>query len=90
MIAYGLNEYMEHNIGETIKTFLEKETGHTIADARTNLIETGVVDSFSMIKLIAYIEERFNVAIDMEELSPENFYSLESMAAFLEKRTLKE
>ena len=85
MIAYALNKHMEHNREQTIRTFLEKETGHTIADARTNLIETGAVDSFSMIKLIAYIEERFNVAIDMEELSPENFYSLESMAAFVKR-----
>lgn len=76
---------MENNIEQTIKNFLEKETGHTIADSSTNLIETGVVDSFSMIKVIGFIEEHLGVAINMEELSPENFYSLESITAFVRK-----
>lgn len=76
---------MENNIEQTIKNFLEKETGHTIANSRANLIETGVVDSFSMIKLIGFIEEHLGVAINMEELSPENFYSLESITAFVRK-----
>ena len=85
MIVCVSNKHMERNTQQIIESFLEKETGHAIADARANLIETGAVDSFSMIKLIAFIEERFNVAIDMEELSPENFYSLESMAAFIKR-----
>lgn len=76
---------MENNIEQTIKTFLEKETGHTITDSHTNFIETGVVDSFSMIKLIGFIEEHFGMVINMEELSPENFYSLESITAFVQK-----
>lgn len=76
---------MKNSIEQTIKNFLEKETGHTIADSRTNLIETGAVDSFSMIKLIGFIEEEFGVKINMEELLPENFYSLESIAVFVQK-----
>lgn len=80
---------MEDNIEKTIKTFLEKETGHAIANNRMNLIETGVVDSFSMIKLIGFIEEHFSIPINMEELSPDNFYSLESIVAFVRKSDSK-
>ena len=72
-------------MNETIKTFLEKETGRVIEDADKNLIETGILDSFSMFRLISFLEATFGIKIPMEELSPENFNSLEHVAAFVKK-----
>ncbi len=66
-----------------IKEFLEKETQKSINDESVDLIASGVLDSFSMMKLISYIQTDLGVAIDMEKLTPENFNSIEKIAAFI-------
>ncbi len=67
-----------------IKTFLEKETQHQIESDGTNLIEKGVLDSFSMIKLINFVETELGVKVDMEEITPGNFNSVETIARKIE------
>jgi len=59
-----------------IKDFLEQETQRNIEDEKENLIEKGILDSFSMIKLIGFIENELKVVVKMEELTPENFNSV--------------
>ena len=74
---------------EKIKLFLEKETGHAISDDGLNLIEAGIVDSFSMMRLIGFLEQEFGVALNLEELSPENFNSIAGIAEFIRKSPKK-
>lgn len=73
-----------------IKDFLEKETQHKIESGDTNLIEKGVLDSFSMIKLINFIETELSVKVDMEEITPENFNSVEKIVKMIQKLVLLE
>ena len=68
---------------EKIKQFLERETGRVIENPRANLIESGILDSFSMAKLIAFLEHEFAIEMNVEELSPEIFNSLESIEPVL-------
>jgi acyl carrier protein len=68
-----------------IKNFIEKETQRKIEDDRENLIEKGVLDSFSMIKLLGFIEKELGVKLDMEELTPENFNSLDTIMMQINK-----
>jgi len=63
-------------IKNKIKDFLEQETQRHIEDEKENLIEKGILDSFSMIKLIGFIESEFKIRVKMEELTPENFNSV--------------
>ncbi len=72
------------NIQENIKAFLEKETQQKIEDSSVNLIERGVLDSFTMIKLIGFIESSLGIVPRMEALTPENFNSLETIANIVE------
>ncbi len=67
-----------------IKEYLEKETQRKIGSDSENLIEAGVLDSFSMIKLIDYIESELKMKVKMEELSPENFNSIDSISNTIE------
>ncbi len=68
-----------------IKDFLEKETQKKIEGDSQNLITAGILDSFSMIKLISFIESEFGVKPDMEELTPENFNSVETISEMAKK-----
>lgn len=68
-----------------IKGFLEKETQREIGSEDANLIEKGVLDSFSMIKLISFIETEFGVKVDMESITPENFNSVAKIAEMIKR-----
>ena len=60
----------------------EPESFEGVADD-TPLIQERVLDSFDMISLIASIEQKFGLAFDPDDVTPENFQSIRSMAAFL-------
>ncbi len=51
-----------------------------------DLLEQGIVDSLGLMKLIAFMEDTFNIKIMDEEIVPENFQSLNSMAMLVEKQ----
>ncbi len=72
-------------IKNNIKSFLEKETQKTIAGDSENLISSGLIDSFTMIKLIGFIESDLGVKANMEELTPDNFNSIETISQIIEK-----
>ena len=39
----------------------------------TSLLETGVLDSLSLLRLVVFIQERFGIVVDDVDLVPENF-----------------
>ncbi len=51
----------------------------------TDLIKQGVIDSMSLLRLIAFIEEQGQIVVRDEDMIPENFRSLTSIKAFLSR-----
>ncbi|MFY9521069.1 MAG: acyl carrier protein [Caldicoprobacterales bacterium] len=49
------------------------------------LIDDKILDSFDIITLVADINDEFGVAIPAEELIPENFNSVKSLYALIER-----
>jgi 2-hydroxymuconate-semialdehyde hydrolase len=49
-------------------------------DGHTPLLEMGIVDSLSMISLLAFIQKQFQVYVPDEEVLPDNFVNLQAMA----------
>lgn len=47
------------------------------------LLERDVVDSLGIFKIIGFIEDEFDVEVDDEELVPENFETIDSIAALI-------
>jgi acyl carrier protein len=56
---------------------LAPATGRTQVGGDEDLIDTGVLDSLGIFQLVAFLEERFGVAIADTEITPENFGTLE-------------
>jgi acyl carrier protein len=52
----------------------------------TSFIGSGIVDSTGVMELVAFLEERFEVRVEDEEVIPENLDSLVRVAAFLERK----
>jgi acyl carrier protein len=56
---------------------------HSLAEEDA-LLGSGIVDSLGVLDLVAFVEETFDVAVDVEDLQPENFESIARMTAFVE------
>ena len=52
-------------------------------EAEKDFIEGGFLDSFDMIALVSELNDFFGVSIGLEHLEPENFCSVEAIAALL-------
>ena len=50
-----------------------------------DLIVNGVIDSLGLLKVIAWIEERFQLSIEVTEMTPENFASVNAICAFIDR-----
>lgn len=50
------------------------------------LISSGLIDSFSLVDLSIFIEERYGVRIDDTELNADTFDTLEQLTAIIRER----
>jgi len=51
-----------------------------------NLIESGVIDSMTLLRLTSFLEEQYGIEIPDEDIVAENFRSLGSIEAFVASR----
>ena len=56
-------------------------------DTQTNIIETGLLDSVEILYLVGFLEERFGIAVPVEEFVPENFASAIAIADLVRRLT---
>jgi acyl carrier protein len=52
-------------------------------DRRTPLLEWGVIDSFALTDVLAFVEEEFEVVVPPSEMTPENLHDLETIGTLL-------
>ena len=83
---------------EDLKAFIEKDVRGFIAeslifsddpdelDAEQSMIEADIIDSTSILELVSYLEERFNIGIEDSEVVPANLDSLNRIADFVASR----
>ena len=75
------------DIRSDIRNFLTKQApkGGSFSD-HDNLLSKGVIDSLKMLDLISFIEQRFEVKIDEDEMMPDNFESVDAIVAFVQEK----
>ena len=73
-------------ITEFIKNQLVKEKTMKNIGRGDDLIESGIIDSLGILKLLAFLEAKFSIHIADEELIPENFQSIESIESFISRK----
>ncbi len=73
------------DIKSKLKAFLERETQKTISSESENLLTSNILDSFSMIKIIGFVESELGIKPNMEELTPDNFNSVDTISQMIEK-----
>ena len=50
------------------------------------LVDDGLIDSFEIVSIVAEIMDHFEVELDLDDLMPENFNSVEAMMQLIEER----
>ena len=51
----------------------------------TPLLEWAILDSFTLVELLQYVEDQFDIAIPNEEVTPEHFGSLRRIDTLLNR-----
>lgn len=68
-----------------LKNFLFSDDENAIGD-QDSLVRGAILDSTGIYELIMFIEEEFKLTIAPEEMTPDNFDTLEVMDAFITRK----
>ena len=72
---------------EILAEYIRGETGHTgPLDPDADLLEAGVLDSFNIVTLAMFAQERFGVEFEAEDLVRDNLARLSSLVALVQSR----
>lgn len=65
---------------------LTQGSGIETIDPEEDLLANGIVDSHGLMELVSFIETRYGAKIADEDLTPQNFESLATIAALVSSR----
>jgi acyl carrier protein len=73
-------------IEQFILSELTQGRGISEIDHSENLLSKGIVDSHGVMELVGFLEEKYGITVADEDLSPENFESVSSIEAYVERK----
>lgn len=51
-----------------------------------SFLRQGIIDSTGVVEIIAFIEERYGIKVEDEEIVPDNLDSIHKLASFIERK----
>lgn len=81
------------DVKQTVKQFildefLPGEDPASLTDS-TDLVRQGIIDSLATLKLVSFLEERFNIQIEAYEVSPGSLNTLSDITSLVERKMNK-
>ena len=77
------------DLNREIRKFIEDNfilsDGKSLSD-EDSLLENGIIDSTGVLELVAFVEEKFQITVEDEELVPENLDSIINIASFIQRK----
>ncbi len=78
------------NVKEQIRAFVAENflfsaNGFDLSDD-ASFLDEGVVDSTGTLELVMFVEETFGVEVGDNEIEPENFDSVDKLAAYIARK----
>ena len=55
----------------------------------TDFLENGILDSTGVLELVGFLEEKFGIRVEDDELVPDNMNSLEKIAGYISRKNGK-
>jgi acyl carrier protein len=81
---------MECIVREKIRNIIENNLNIFDSDVEfsddDHIFRKGFVDSLFAVKLLAFLEQEFDIKIDNEDLNIENFHSVNRIISFVESK----
>ena len=78
----------KQNTASKIKRFLAQQFPMTKNVGNDEpLLKNGLIDSLGILEIVTFIENEFGVVVSDEDLLPENFGSIHSLASFVHNKT---
>lgn len=81
----------DERIENDLREYIQKEfmAGKSDVELKNDLslVEAGVLDSLAIFTLIAYLEERFGVKVESEDVVIENFDTIDALRELVLQRT---
>ena len=75
---------------QLIKQFIKDDLASDVdlgdLDENKPLLESGIIDSLGILKLIAFMEKQFGIRVEDEELIPENFETLLAICSMVARK----
>lgn len=75
-----------NGVEKFLLTEIAADLGKQSLDPDEDLLEQRVIDSMGILKLVVFLEKAHNIKVMDEDIVPENFQSLNSMAKFVEQK----
>ncbi len=69
-----------------IDNFLFGEPDGSLEDD-DSFVEKGIIDSTGILELVAFLEKRFQIKVEDEELTPDNLDSINKVASYIRRKT---
>jgi len=81
------------DVGTEIKQFIVTEVAVELNLERLEdnepLIESGIVDSLGVLKIMAFLEESFGLDLSSDQVKLENFKDIDTIRALVERQHVK-
>lgn len=68
------------SIEDRVGSIIKKVKPLANLEDRTDLIDSGILDSLALMSIITMLSEEFRIEIPIEDIMPENFNSLNSLS----------
>lgn len=69
---------------EKLMKVLEEINEEIVEDTSRDLLASGILDSFGIVEMVVDLEEAFDVVIDVDLVTPENFRTVDSIIELME------
>ncbi|MBD1845633.1 acyl carrier protein [Cyanobacteria bacterium FACHB-63] len=80
---------------QNVKDIIRKYISETILFSQSypyadedSLLENGIIDSMNVMELVVFLEENMNIQVEDHEISPDNFDSVNGLAAYVQRKQL--
>lgn len=77
-IEEKIRNYIAQNI-------LFSKNGYPYED-HVSFLEEGIVDSTSVLELVMFVEDQFNISVEDHEIIPDNFDSVASLGDYIRRK----
>jgi len=81
------------SVSDVLITFIKENfiTGRSQKEIspEESLVDSGIIDSTGILELVMFIEEKYSITIEDEELIPENLDSVKNLVAFLGRKGVR-